>query len=289
MTYFLKVQNIFIKLRDILQSEVSDADWLDRKSKRAALIKVQNMRAWVGYPIWYDCPGLKQRYPELYLNPADVNALWVQQHNLLYISTGILQPPIINTEVSYVVNYASTGFVIAHELYHAFDNYGINYNSVGQMDPSQWSTKVKNEYDTKAKCFIKQYMQFPLKELKSSNLPMRDGVNTFMENMPDAMGAKLAYELYKQKLHEKDGTCYTLPNFENFSCDQLFFIALANAHCGEVTSNVLNRYIRKSKHAIPRYRVNGPLANMEEFATAFKCRNKSVMKLPSESQCDLWA
>jgi putative endopeptidase len=39
-------------------------------------------------------------------------------------------------------------------------------------------------------------------------------------------------------------------------------------------------------HSHPQYRVNGPLANLPEFATAFACAEGTPMR--PESTCEVW-
>jgi len=42
------------------------------------------------------------------------------------------------------------------------------------------------------------------------------------------------------------------------------------------------------EHAPPKYRVLGPLANLEEFAAAFQCRPGDAMVRPPDARVKLW-
>lgn len=55
--------------------------------------------------------------------------------------------------------------------------------------------------------------------------------------------------------------------------------------CTTETDNYLNT-IAKSKYAPARYRVNGAVSNLKEFAEAFNCPVDS--KMNPENKCSLW-
>lgn len=81
---------------------------------------------------------------------------------------GILQSPIFNTDWPTYAKFGSIGFIIGHELMHAFDSKNINYDETGSLRP--WiSQRVKEEYDEKAKCFVDQYDRY---RKKSNGRPL---------------------------------------------------------------------------------------------------------------------
>ena len=41
-------------------------------------------------------------------------------------------------------------------------------------------------------------------------------------------------------------------------------------------------------HSPPKWRVNGPLSNMPDFARAFSCQPGDAMVRPAEKQCATW-
>jgi len=41
-------------------------------------------------------------------------------------------------------------------------------------------------------------------------------------------------------------------------------------------------------HPLPKFRVIGPLSNMEAFAKAFHCQKGDAMVRPAGSRCGIW-
>lgn len=77
-----------------------------------------------------------------------------------------------------------------------------------------------------------------------------------------------------------------LPGFEGWDVDKLFFLSYANLWCGHETPQRLEDQILTDPHSPSKYRVLGPLANNEQFATAFSCRAGTPMNRVND--CILW-
>jgi predicted metalloendopeptidase len=46
--------------------------------------------------------------------------------------------------------------------------------------------------------------------------------------------------------------------------------------------------VNTDPHSPPKFRANGPLANMPEFAAAFGCKEGNPMVLPAAARADIW-
>lgn len=57
--------------------------------------------------------------------------------------------------------------------------------------------------------------------------------------------------------------------------------------CSQETEGYLNTIIQ-SKYAPARFRVNGAISNMAEFAEAFSCPVGSKMNPDAAEKCSLW-
>ncbi|WP_373435483.1 M13-type metalloendopeptidase, partial [Metamycoplasma equirhinis] len=68
----------------------------------------------------------------------------------------ILQAPFYNEKQSSSVNYGGIGAVIAHEISHAFDNNGANFDENGNME-NWWTDEDKKQFELKAKKMIELF------------------------------------------------------------------------------------------------------------------------------------
>jgi predicted metalloendopeptidase len=73
---------------------------------------------------------------------------------------------------------------------------------------------------------------------------------------------------------------------DGFTPEQRFFIAYAQARAANMTPELERRSIQSDPHPISRLRVNGPLSNMPEFASAFGCRAGDPMV--RANRCQIW-
>ena len=69
---------------------------------------------------------------------------------------------------------------------------------------------------------------------------------------------------------------------------QRFFLAYAQRWCVAQTPEAAEDGLRNDHHGPPRFRVNGPLANLPEFAAAFSCRAGAKMVRSEPGPCRVW-
>ena len=73
---------------------------------------------------------------------------------------------------------------------------------------------------------------------------------------------------------------------QNFTPEQMFFLAFANNYCGSNTPEELRDLVETDPHSPYRYRVIGTLSNNEDFVREFKCRPGTPMN--RLNKCVLW-
>lgn len=123
-----------------------------------------------------------------YPSPIDVNAVYISVNNTIAISPSILQDIFFHENRPQYMNYASVGFIIGHEISHAFDNVGRNYDKRGNIE-DWWDPKTTEEFNSKFKCIIDQYGNYKVKEV-GLNI---EGQFTKEENLADNVGLKVTY------------------------------------------------------------------------------------------------
>lgn len=95
------------------------------------------------------------------MTPRTVNAYYSISSNEIVFPAGILQPPYFHKDLPISINYGAIGSVIGHEMTHGFDNQGREFDAEGNMR-SWWSNFSINNFEQKAKCFIRQYSNFAI-------------------------------------------------------------------------------------------------------------------------------
>ena len=72
---------------------------------------------------------------------------------------GILQPPIFKHDWPDYAKFGSIGFIIGHEMMHAYDLKNAVFDETGSYNP-WFSTDVRRIYTERVQCFIDQYGNF---------------------------------------------------------------------------------------------------------------------------------
>ena len=141
-----------------------------------------------------------------------------------------------------------------------------------------WDDTTLKNFNSKTQCFVNQYANFTVTGSDSEPLHV-NGQLTLGENIADAGGLTASYAAWKDRDHEKPNP--GLPGLEEFSKDQLFFIAYANWWCGKVRPAQKVAYIYTDPHSPADKRIIGTTANSEAFKKAFNCP-------VTKPTCELW-
>lgn len=161
------------------------------------------------------------------MTPPTVNAYYNPGLNEIVFPAGILQPPFYHFSFPSYLAQGAIGAVVGHELTHAFDNNGRQYDHEGRLK-DWWTDKTKREFERKAQCFIDQYAQYAV--IGSDGVSHHvDGKLTLGENLADNGGLARTYEAWKMDLESPDGKKrnFMLPGFDGYSKAQLFYLAFA--------------------------------------------------------------
>jgi len=77
-----------------------------------------------------------------------------------------------------------------------------------------------------------------------------------------------------------------LPDFTEYTKDQLFFVAFGQIWCQKMRPEVAVQRLSQDNHAPNEWRVNGVLRNSKHFADVFNCPINSPMN--PEQKCSIW-
>lgn len=305
-------------IRQQFRKTLTEVEWMDEETRNAALEKADAMASHIAYPQeMLDDDKLTKFYEGLEMSPdqlmesvlnltlfgteylfgklrepvnktdwithgrpAVVNAFYSSIENSIQFPAGILQGAFFSAQRPAYMNYGAIGFVIGHEITHGFDDQGRQFDKNGNL-VEWWQEMTKQRYLERAKCIINQYSNYTVREV---GLKL-NGVNTQGENIADNGGIKEAYYAY-QAWTQRHGEEYRLPGLEKYSPRQLFWLSAANTWCAVYRNEAIKLRITTGFHSPGRFRVIGPMSNMEEFAKDFKCPLGSPMN--PVDKCKVW-
>jgi putative endopeptidase len=79
-----------------------------------------------------------------------------------------------------------------------------------------------------------------------------------------------------------------VPVVDGLTPEQQFFVSYAQLRAEALSPETQQTYLKTDTHALPKYRVNGPLSTMPEFHQAFSCKAGAAMVRSPEKRCDIW-
>lgn len=283
---------------------VEKLEWMDAPTKAKATEKLRAMAYLIGYPKqWksYDFEVKPRSYLENLLAaatwrvahslakvgkpvpreewstpPQMVNASYDAQLNRMVFPAGMLQPPFYDPRAAVAVNLGGLGMVVGHELTHGFDDRGAQFDANGNLT-TWWTEQDSARFKARTGCLVEQYEQYePLPGVKL------DGKLTLGENIADGGGVKVAFHAYRAMRQD----AAEVVRAEGFTEDQQFFLGVGQVWCEKRTDETTRLLAQIDTHSPPRFRVNGSLANLPEFAAAFSCAEGMPMR--RANTCSIW-
>ncbi|HEX3101706.1 MAG TPA: M13 family metallopeptidase, partial [Pyrinomonadaceae bacterium] len=295
------IDNLFAEMRIHIQN----LSWMSSETKAKALAKLNAYKRKIGYtdhPRGYK--GLtidrtsyagnvlrltefqNQRNIEDIGKPTDktrmgmsaptVNASYSPTNNDITFPAGILQPPFFNFQADDAINYGGIGGVIGHEMSHGFDDQGSKYDADGNLK-MWWTPEDRTKFEERASCVADEFSGFEVQPGLFIN-----GRLTLGENIGDFGGLTIAYDAFMKSLQGKPRPA----NIDGFTPEQRFFLGWAQVWAAKYTPEAERLQVLGNPHALPKWRVNGPMSNMPTFAKAWGCKQGS--KMIRSKVCEIW-
>jgi len=287
-----------------MQSEIQALPWMGAATKEQALIKLHTIANKIGYPdTWRDYGALEvvrgdqignseraswfefHRWlakigkpverKEWDMTPPTVNAYYDPQKNDINFPAGVLQPPLFSGLSDAAPNYGATGATMGHELTHAFDDEGSQFDAQGDL--RNWWTEVdRKEFEQRAQCVVDQYSGYIIVDDIRINGKLTNG-----EDLADLGGTLLAYLAWREDTQNQK-----LEPLDGLTPEQRFFVAYGQGWCTNERDE--NKRLRATvdPHSPAKYRANGVVSNMKEFREAFHC--KPGQRMVRENACRVW-
>jgi putative endopeptidase len=293
-------------LQKSFENRINNLDWMSDSTKQKAKEKLYAITKKIGYPEkWrnYDkvqinsnkyfenLMALKEDQFQFQLaklnktvdrtewdvTPSTVTAYYNPAFNEIVFPAGILQFPYFDFEADDAINYGGIGMVIGHEMTHAFDDQGAQYDKEGNV--KNWWTKDDYEkFKAKTKMLIDLYSSFTVLDTVHVK-----GALTLGENTADNGGIAIAYDAFKMTQEGRDST-----KLDGFTPDQRFFLSIARIWRVKTRDAFLRTYVNTNPHSPAMWRVNGPLMNFDPFYKAFNVLPGEKNYKPKDQRIKIW-
>lgn len=298
------VSQMIRQIRDIYEQRLQYNTWLSPQTKAQAIEKLKTLRIFVGAPASGDTPLIdtmadviapkqggtllgnilhngRLAYEQekkllgrpfnpdkwMGMDPQDVNACYIPENNSITIPMGILQPPFYSVMASQGTNLGGIGTVIGHEISHAFDTNGCQYDKDGNM--KNWWKKADYEaFRKRADAFAPYYDRYTVGKEKLQE----NGKLVTSEAIADCGGLSAAAEIAK-------GNPTILKDlYHNF----------AVIFASKYTPQILRFIIQMDPHPIGSARVNGALSSMTEFYQVYHITANDGMYVQPQQRVGIW-
>jgi len=254
------------KWRDYSKLTIDRASYLQNQSRAAEFDFARRLEK-IGKPV---------DRTEWGMTPPQVNAYNNSAMNEIVFPAGILQPPFYDPKADDAINYGGMGAVIGHEITHGFDDHGSQYDAHGNLK-NWWSDDDLKNFKGRATCVSDQFDGFVVDGDLHQN-----GRLVLGESIADLGGLTIAYAAYEKSIEGKPRP----GDKDGFTPEQRFFLGWAQVWGANQRLEFARLMANTNPHPLSRFRVNGPLSNIAEFAKAFGCKKGDAMI--RENQCKIW-
>jgi putative endopeptidase len=287
------------EIRQVAIERMGTIDWLEPATRRKAQRKIESISLGIAYPSYIERDKRTTLDPEqlvknvldlsfldfkdemeninTHLNPARwddpvfaVNAYYYNEGNRLILPAGILRWPFFHPAASDGWNFGGLGATIGHELTHAFDADGKEYDEHGNRKP-WWSRSEVARYWKKADALIHL---FNSTEYFGHHL---SGALTLSENIADLGGSAIALAALKERLKARRASAE-----ETKKEIRDFFVSFAVSWRTKEKKEKAIQSLFMDVHSPPLARVNNVVSQFDDWYEVFDVKpGDKLYKEPS--------
>ena len=301
-----RMEELVDGLRRALRGRIESLSWMTQETRAKALEKLDLFGVKIGYPDkWRDYTELKIDAADLVGNvrratafrwayavakldkpvdrqewnttPQVVNAYYMPTRNEIVFPAGILQPPFFDPNADMAINYGGIGGVIGHELIHGFDDQGRKSDGHGVL-ANWWQPADTAKFQAEAAKYGAQYDAYAV----APGVNVK-GAQTMGENIADLGGILLALDAYRASLHGSPA-----PVLDGYTGDQRVFLGWAQVWRAKSRADALKQQTTSDSHSPARFRVDGPLRNVDAWYEAFGIKPGDKLFLKPEDRVRIW-
>lgn len=295
------VEKMVREMLAVYKERIQNLTWMQAATKAKAVQKLEAMKLNIGYPdtwrddlkdtefltvaqggsffdnvvaiaktqralsIQYQKDGVdKTEWP---MTPDTVNACYDGTNNSITFPAAILQPPFYDDNATYEQNLGRVGYVIAHEVTHAFDNNGAKYDEKGNA-ADWWTAADYSAFQNLCNRVVKLYNGKEAAPGITCN-----GTLTLSENIAD-LGAMACITEMEGKRAQPDY--------------QALYTASAEIWCSSYPREMKQYLAQADVHAPDKLRGSLVLQNFQPFYDAFGITESDGMWLAPEDRVVIW-
>ncbi|MCR5077936.1 MAG: M13 family metallopeptidase [Prevotella sp.] len=214
---------------------------------------------------------------EWHMTPQTVNAYYSPTTNSINFPAAILQPPFFDPDVDDAANYGAIGAVIGHEMSHAFDDQGCQFDKEGNMK-NWWTDEDKQNYDGRTKVLVEWFNKQEV--IPGLNV---NGEKTLGENIGDNGGLNVAYRAFENSLKANP-----LADKDGFTPAQRFFLAWGRVWASNVAPQFVAYIVNSDVHSPNSCRVNAALPMIDSWYKAFNIQPGDKLFVPQDKRAHIW-
>ncbi len=299
-----EVEEIVYGLLEVYRERLKEIDWLGEETRAYAVEKLDAMGVYVGYPdeLFYDYSDFTFDKEKSFLeNKLDIDAAMFEQlrksvdqkdkkdcwskdmapnvlndccdtrSNSIYFPAAILHAPFYDKDASLAANMGGIGLCIAHEITHAFDTAGSQFDKDGNM-ANWWTEEDRAAFEEKTKAVGERYAMYDLMDGMSLNADLVIG-----ESVADLGGQAAALQLLEKK--EAAGEAMDYKDFFESSARMWFRI---------LTPENMEYRLRVDPHPANCLRTNVNLSQFDKFYEVYDIKEGDFMYTAPEDRLKVW-
>lgn len=300
-----EVTEIIEQSVDAYRKMLSTEDWLSEETRQKAVEKLDALTPYVAYPEkWSDYSGLsigtKEDGETLVsasekigdfmmdkqlakintkvdranwagdgdINVTDVNAFYDPAANGIYIIAGILGGDFYDADMPFEEKLGGIGAVVGHEISHAFDTNGAQYDKDGNVN-DWWSEEDYQAFQDRADALIAYLSDMVVVDTGEKY----NGSLVQTETIADMAGIKAMLAIAKER--------------DDFDYDAFFRGYARTWNDVETRERMLSR-VNSDPHAMDYLRVNVIVQQYDEFYDTYDVKDGDTMYLAPDERVAVW-
>ena len=301
-----KMDRLVKNLLKAFGTSIDGLAWMSDETKAKAKVKLSKIRTKIGYTNkWRDYSALEVEADDLIGNvirsskvehdrqvkklgqpidreewgmtPQTVNAYYSPTKNEIVFPAAILQSPFFSADTAAPLNYGGIGAVIGHEISHAFDDQGSQYDGDGNLN-NWWTEEDLAAFKKLTSQLVAQYDTY-------EPLPGEfvQGKFTLGENIADLSGLEISHRAMSLELEGKEPI-----EIAGWNQDQLFFVGWSRVWARKYRDAEMMKRLLTDPHSPSEYRANGPVTNIDAFYKAFDLKPSDGLFKPEAERIKIW-